>query len=78
MITDHAGVTWGTKTEIAQALCLDPTAGPELVRSWGRRGRIPTRHIPGPGRGTILYPLAQAELEEQRARRSGAGRPRGA
>lgn len=61
MITDPAtGARWGTAAEIAHELCLDPATGPERVRGWGRRGLLDSRHAPGRGRGTRLFPLDAA------------------
>jgi hypothetical protein len=72
----ETGHVWGTKAEIAIELGLHPDTGPELVRSWGRRGRVSHRHVPGVGRGTVLYRYDEAVEEERRSRRAGKGRPR--
>jgi hypothetical protein len=72
----ETGLLWGSKAEIAIELGLHPDTGPELVRSWGRRNRVTTKHIPGTGRGRILYRYDEAIEEERRSRRAGKGRPR--
>lgn len=77
MIRDpETGAVWGQAREVARELCLNPDTGPELVRSWGRRNRIASRHIPGAARGTRLYCLDEAIEEERRSRLVGTGRPR--
>lgn len=73
------GVEYGTADELAAALGPDVT--PDLVRSWARprsAGVVLARHhVPGRGRGTTYYPLAQAAEIERRTRLSQRGRPRG-
>jgi hypothetical protein len=74
MIPGPDGQPWGTDEEIARQ--LGQHIRPDTIRTWARRGRIPSVLIPGlaPGRGLRHYPLTAAEDEEQRTR--DIGRPR--
>jgi hypothetical protein len=75
MITNPlTGEEWGTAFEIAAALGADIT--PKMIRNWATRDGLPTARMPGPGHGTVVYPLPAAQEIEQRKRRSGRGRPR--
>lgn len=66
------GEPWGTAEEIAAQ--LGSHIRPDTIRTWWRRGRVPSVLMPGPGRGTRYYQLAAAEEEEARTRDIGRKR----
>ena len=70
------GDEFGTADELAAVLGPDITA--RMVRHWAERDGLPRHHIPGPGRGTVVYPLARAAEIELEKRTSRLGRPRAA
>jgi len=65
------GVEYGQAQEIARRLGPDVT--PEMVRAWGRRGKVERKKLDD---GTVWYRLDQAATAERNARTSGRGRPR--
>lgn len=73
MITIH-GVEYGTAAELAAVLGPDVT--PRMIRHWADRDGLTAHHLPGPGRGTVVYALDQAATIEASKRRSPRGRPR--
>ncbi|MEU9828553.1 hypothetical protein [Micromonospora chersina] len=74
------GHEYGTAVEIAERLGSDITAA--RVRDWARRsadptdplhGHLPRYHVPGRGRGTTWYRMADAATVERTTRLSKGG-----
>lgn len=68
------GDRYGTASAIAAALGPDVTA--QRVRDWARRRLVARHHVPGRGRGTTWYRLADAAAAERQTRTSTRGRRR--
>ncbi len=68
------GVEYGTAAELVAVLGPDVTE--RMIRNWANRDGLRKHQLPGPGRGTVVYPLARAAEIEREKRLSRRGRPR--
>ena len=68
------GAEYGTADELAAVLGPDVT--PDMIRRWATRDGLPRHHVPGPGRGTVYFPLDRAAAIEREKRISPRGRSR--